>query len=274
MRNFPPTMNVGERLNVCLWFSDLCGSFADFGSGECGWCDAVVSIIEERQPPSSWLLCGSEAALCGWKRLMKSTRESVRVSTSQQCHSSCSPCTCSEAPLLSCSGWRSLNDLQISLIFQGPGPFRVLPRRMMAAVVLAVCLQFLPHCLPKEMTEACKRFNQASRLSCAASNKKQTFVLWWKDQWDPATRTSEKNTPAFHQYCCALCTDSRLGWSAVQTWGKPFVYLLTWGEKEPLQRNTMTQMAAVCEVALTGIGAREGLNHIIFQQFSGWFVNF
>lgn len=108
------------------------------GSGECCSCDAAVSIIEERQPPSLWLLCGSEAALCGWKRLMKSTRERVRVSTSQQCNSSRSPCTCSEAPLLSCSGWRSLNDLQISLIFQGPGPFRVLPGRMTVAVVLAV----------------------------------------------------------------------------------------------------------------------------------------
>lgn len=29
MRNFPQTMNVGERLNVCLWFSNLCDSSAD-----------------------------------------------------------------------------------------------------------------------------------------------------------------------------------------------------------------------------------------------------
>lgn len=117
------------------------------GSGECGSCDAVVSIIEERQPPSPRLLCGSAEALRGWKRLMKSTRESVRVSTSQQCNSGCSPCTCSEAPLLSFSGWRSLNDLQISLIFQGPRPFRVLPGRLMVVVVLTVFLYLLPHYL-------------------------------------------------------------------------------------------------------------------------------
>lgn len=144
---------------------------------------------------------------------MKSTRESVRVSTSQQCNSSCSPCTCSEGPLLSCSGWRSLNDLQISLIFQGPRPFRVLPGRMMIAVVLAVFLYLLPHHLAIERTGACKRYDQTYRLSCAARNKKQSFDLWWKQQRGPAPRASEKNS----QYCCALCTHSRLGWSAVQT---------------------------------------------------------
>lgn len=155
----------------------------------------MVSIIEERQPPSLWMLCGSEAALCGWKRLMKSTRESVGVSTSQQCNSSCSPCTCSEAPLLSCSGWRSLNDLQISLIFPGPGPFRVLPGMMTVAVVLGVFPYFLPHYLAIATTEACKRFNQTSRLPCAARNKKESFALWWKHQRDPAPRTSEKDNP-------------------------------------------------------------------------------
>ncbi len=61
---------------------------------------------------------------------MKSTRESVRAPTSQRRNPSRSPCTCSESPLLSCSARRSLNDLQISLNFQGPKPFRVLPGRM------------------------------------------------------------------------------------------------------------------------------------------------
>ena len=115
--SFPTDYERGweaKCLPVVLW---PLGLLCRLGSGECGSCDAVVSIIEERQPPSPRLLCGSEAAFCGWKRLMKSTRESVRVSTSQQCNSTGSPCTCSEAPLLSCSGWRSLNDLQISLFF-------------------------------------------------------------------------------------------------------------------------------------------------------------
>lgn len=143
----------------------------------------MVSIIEERQPPSPRLLCGSAEALRGWKRLMKSTRESVRVSTSQQCNSSCSPCTCSEAPLLSFSGWRSLNDLQISLIFQGPRPFRVLPGRLMVVVVLTVFLCLLPHYLSADhgrsvqTTLACRHRNQTWTLSYAAGNKVQSVHL-------------------------------------------------------------------------------------------------
>lgn len=74
---------------------------------------------------------------------MKSTRESVGAPTSQRCNPSRSPCTCSEAPLPSCSAQRSLNDLQISLIFQGPKPFGVLPGRMVGLVLaLLLCLFF------------------------------------------------------------------------------------------------------------------------------------
>jgi len=63
--------------------------------------------------------------------------------TSQRCKPSFSPCTCSETPLLSCSAWRSLNDLQISLIFQGSKPFRVLHGRMVSLVLtLFVCFFF------------------------------------------------------------------------------------------------------------------------------------
>lgn len=206
------------------------------GSGECCSCDAVVSIIEERQPPSPLLLCGSEEALRGWKRLMKSTRESVRVSSSQQCNSSCSPCTCSEGPLLSGSGWRSLNDLQISLIFLGPRPFRVLPGRM-TVVVLALFLYFCLVIFPLTVPVAQKRWRHVYGLirhqGCRAqSGLKNTvfiywYALWWKHQQDPSPTTSEKTTPTIHQNCCASCTHSRLWWSAVQTWGEPFVYLLT-----------------------------------------------
>lgn len=56
-------------------------------------------------------------------------------------------------------------------------------------------------------------------------------------------RQNIKTTHIVRQYR----THNWLGWSAVQTCGKAFVYLLTQREKDPLQRNTMTQMAAACE---------------------------
>lgn len=84
------------------------------------WCSGINN--ERKATTSLWLLCGSEEALRGWVRLMKSTRESIRAPSSQRCNQSRSPRRCSEAPLLSCSAWCSLNDLQISLISQGSIP--------------------------------------------------------------------------------------------------------------------------------------------------------
>lgn len=107
------------------------------------WCSGINN--KRKATACLWLLCGSEEALHGWERLMMSTRESVRAPTSQRCNPSRSPCTCSEAPLLSHSAWRSLNDLQISLIFQGPKPFRVLPRRTVGIVLtLSLFLHYPP----------------------------------------------------------------------------------------------------------------------------------
>lgn len=194
-------------------------------SGELGPCDAAVSIIEERQPPSPWLLCGSEEALPGWERLMKSTGESVRASTSQRRNSSCSPCTCSEAPLLSCSGWRSLNDLQISVIFQGPTPFRVLPGRMMVVVVVPTVFPVLL-CLiifPLTATEARVRFNCWSTLQ-------------WRRRRDPS------HSPERHHPSVLLCPHQVL--TVLRTGPTYTSCPSTRGKKDSLRWNAMAQAAA------------------------------
>lgn len=113
---------------------------------------------------------------------MKSTRESVGAPTSQRCNPSCSPCTCSEPPPLSCSAWRSLNDLQISLIFQGPKPFRVLPGRMVGRVLtLFLCFFFcyppVDHRCTRKTTEE-SLCDKADSL-CVSEWCIQTSELLW-----------------------------------------------------------------------------------------------
>lgn len=104
-----------RRLPVVLWPLCSCADWAAYRWAQYVWCSGINN--ERKAIASLWLLCGSEEALCGWKRLMKSTRESGRVPTAQRCNPNRSPCTCFEAPLLSSAGYRSFNDLQISLIF-------------------------------------------------------------------------------------------------------------------------------------------------------------
>lgn len=104
-----------KRLPVVLWPLCSCADWAAYRWAQYVWCSGINN--GRKAIASLWLLCGSEEALGGWKRLMKSTRESGRVPTAQRCNLNRSPCTCFEAPLLSSSGCRSFNDLQISLIF-------------------------------------------------------------------------------------------------------------------------------------------------------------
>lgn len=103
---------------------------------------------------------------------------------------------------------------------------------------------FLLYYLPIEMTRCVNGLLRRPGC-CVRPGIRKTFGFRWKHQRDAAPRASEKkkNTHIVRQYR----THNWLGWSAVQTWGKAFVYLLTQREKDPLQRNTMTQMAAACE---------------------------
>lgn len=173
------------------------------------------------------------------------------MSTSQQCNSGCSPCTCSEAPLLSFSGWRSLNDLQISLIFQGPRPFRVLPGRLMVVVVLTVFLYLLPH-YPSadhdrsiQTTLACR--HRRGRCRTQPGIRHRVFfslVCWRTHKQDSSATTSEKSTPIIHQYCCD-------GHDGVRSGPEVNLFLSTYAEG--------TQMAAACEAVVNVNGRLRGL---------------
>lgn len=101
---------------VVLW--PLCSCAV--GSVQLVRCSGINN--KRKAVASLWLLCGSEEALRGWKRLMKSTRESVGVPATQRCNPSRSPLHLffRGPPFLSRDARPSLNDLRISLIFQGP----------------------------------------------------------------------------------------------------------------------------------------------------------
>lgn len=137
-----------------LWF--LCW----LGSGKCRLCDAGVSIMEERQPPPSGCYVGQRRLSVDGRDWWRAPGRASEPPTSQRCNPSRSPCTCSAAPLLSCSASRSLNDLQISLIFQGPKPFRVLPGSMVGLVLTLFLCFFL--CYPP-MDHRGRRKQQRSR---------------------------------------------------------------------------------------------------------------
>lgn len=110
------TLAVNEKLPVVLWPLRSCADWAAHRWVQNVWCSGINN--ERKAIASLWLLCGSAEALRGWKRLMKSTRESGGVPTAQRCNLNRSACTCFQAPLSSSSsGCSSFNDLQISLIF-------------------------------------------------------------------------------------------------------------------------------------------------------------